>query len=290
MLRSFHMLFLSLMGRLPTYFPEQRKIVKDMFIQPSNERWRRGGNTDHSSPSWLSRSRLDPWSWQSRNLWSFLSVCLSPPGDQHDSLIISCLHKAEGPAAGSCLRNAPIKKGTLALRKDGYLLKALARMSSLTSLPRSPQKIRKSSVTWGNSVRYPLQQRPVKVAYTRSNTPYIPFIQRRTIKCCCLKTLNTSAWVKCPGAAGIDATFAKRLTSKELFTSFPIQQTGVLPTDPSCSTNALLHFLHLPFLFVLCNNFCRLNHRHRKSITQHILNFFLHFIEAERLFTLWNFS
>lgn len=37
---------------------------------------------------------------------------------------------------------------TLALRKDGYLLKALASMSSLTSLPRSPQKIRKSSATW----------------------------------------------------------------------------------------------------------------------------------------------
>lgn len=33
----------------------------------------------------------------------------------------------------------------MALRKDGYLLKALARMSSFTSFPRSPQKIRKSS-------------------------------------------------------------------------------------------------------------------------------------------------
>lgn len=44
-------------------------------------------------------------------------------------------------------------KGTLALRKDGYLLKALASMSSLTSFPRSPQKIRKSSVTAENSVR-----------------------------------------------------------------------------------------------------------------------------------------
>lgn len=39
------------------------------------------------------------------------------------------------------------KLPTLALRNDGYLLKALASMSSLTSLPRSPQNIRKSSAT-----------------------------------------------------------------------------------------------------------------------------------------------
>lgn len=42
--------------------------------------------------------------------------------------------------------NIAKNKSTLALRKDGYLLKALASMSSLTSLPRSPQNIRKSSV------------------------------------------------------------------------------------------------------------------------------------------------
>ena len=38
-----------------------------------------------------------------------------------------------------------LSRTTFAFRKDWYLLKALVRISSVTSLPKSPQKIRKSS-------------------------------------------------------------------------------------------------------------------------------------------------
>lgn len=45
-------------------------------------------------------------------------------------------------------------------------------------------------------------------------------------------------------------------------TWIPLQQAGVLPTGSCCSTDTLLHLLHLCFLFVLCSAFHRLEHTH----------------------------
>lgn len=100
MLRSLHILFLSLMGRLPTYFPEQTKNMQDdvkhagRTHKPQRKQKKqsevsahRGWDTNRSSLSWLWRNRWDLWSWQNHNLWFFQCVYLGPP-EKTGSLII----------------------------------------------------------------------------------------------------------------------------------------------------------------------------------------------------------
>lgn len=139
MLRSFHMLFLSLMGRLPTYFPEDRRMVKDPLVSSGAVVKALTVHLPHGSHVVVGVLEADeavtfglPCPFVSHHLGTKRMLSALPPPLFSEVFCSRCEEQA---------------RGTLALRKDGYLLKALARMSSLTSLPRSPQKIRKSSGT-----------------------------------------------------------------------------------------------------------------------------------------------
>lgn len=190
-----------------------------MFQRASNANWRGRWETDRSSLSWLSRSRLDPWSWQSRNLWSFLSVCLSPPSDKHDSQVGPSLHNFP-------LTDYSAGKRYLSFEERWVSAEGSGQYVVIDFIPKITTE--DAEIVW--NIR------------------------------------EEHAW-SLPALQGPTQTFAKFLTKcKELFTSFPIQQTGVLPTDPGCSANTLLHFLDLPFLFVLCGNLWGLEHRPTENL------------------------
>lgn len=129
---------------------------------------------------------------------------------------------------------------TLALRNDGYLLKARASMSSLTSLPRSPQNIRKSSATTTvtkTSRRLRLQRSQRKETWDRLKRNYWSS-SKSTMK------VSVLVW------------------SVVVCTWFPVQQAGVLPARPCCRPDALLHLVRLCSLLVVCSSFHRLKQTH----------------------------
>lgn len=59
--------------------------------------------TDRSFLSWLWRSHLDPWSWQSHSLWFYLYVCLSQPDNKRKLISLKLYWSCT-----AIIQNAPI--------------------------------------------------------------------------------------------------------------------------------------------------------------------------------------
>lgn len=117
---SRQLLFLSLIGRLPTYLPVRHIIM-------------------YSSQQWWSIVQL-----KLNHVYNYYSYL-------HYTPFISLMQRTKSLGSRKLAKPKPfvffdrLSRTTLALTNDGYLLNARVSISSVTSLPRSPQNIRKSS-------------------------------------------------------------------------------------------------------------------------------------------------